>query len=97
MQWDAVEDKTSVFVYGAGAVTLLWLSSTLVGAINHVPVVRFPFRTSPLLCCAFIAARLDADSGPLRLTAQLHLHFELTFQYLVLPLVMDCRHMHRIA
>jgi hypothetical protein len=40
LQWESVEDKTSVFVYGAGAVTLLWLSSTLVGAINHVPVVR---------------------------------------------------------
>ena len=41
-QWDSIEDKTSVVVYGGGALTLLWLSSTLVGAINNVPVVRSP-------------------------------------------------------
>jgi hypothetical protein len=40
MQWDGVENKTSVAVYAGGAVVLLWLSSTIVSAVNAVPVVR---------------------------------------------------------
>lgn len=42
MQWEGVEDKTSVLVYAGGAVAVLWLSSSLVGAINNVPLVRAP-------------------------------------------------------
>ena len=38
-QWDKVENKTSVAVYAAGAVVALWLSSTIVGAVNAVPLV----------------------------------------------------------
>ena len=38
-QWDGVENKTSVVVYGAGAVVLLWLASTVVSAVNAVPLV----------------------------------------------------------
>lgn len=38
-KWDAVENKTAVVVYGAGAVTLLWFSSTIVGAVNNLPLV----------------------------------------------------------
>ena len=29
-------------IYGAGALTLLWFSSTIVGAVNNVPVVSAP-------------------------------------------------------
>lgn len=34
-----MEDKTSVIVYGSGAVALLWISSTVVGAINGIPLI----------------------------------------------------------
>lgn len=39
-QWDGVENKTAVVIYGAGALTLLWFSSTIVGAVNNIPLVR---------------------------------------------------------
>jgi len=39
-QWDKVENKTGVVIYGAGAIVALWLSSTVIGAINAVPLVR---------------------------------------------------------
>lgn len=38
-KWDNVEDKTSVVVYGAGALVVLWLSSSLVSAINSLPLL----------------------------------------------------------
>ena len=38
-QWDKVENKPGVVLYGAGAVVLLWLSSTIVGAINAIPLL----------------------------------------------------------
>lgn len=38
-QWDKVENKPGVVLYGAGAVVLLWLSSTIVGAINSIPLL----------------------------------------------------------
>lgn len=40
LQWDRVENKTAVAVYGVGAVVLLWFSSTIVSAVNSVPLVR---------------------------------------------------------
>lgn len=39
LQWDKVENKTGVVLYGAGAVVLLWFSSTLVSALNAIPLV----------------------------------------------------------
>ena len=39
LQWDRVENKTTVAVYAGGAVVALWLSSTIVGAVNAVPLV----------------------------------------------------------
>jgi hypothetical protein len=39
LQWDAVEDKPTVLLYGGGAVVALWLTSVVVGAINAVPLV----------------------------------------------------------
>jgi len=38
-KWDRVENKTTVAVYAGGAVVALWLSSTIVGAVNSVPLV----------------------------------------------------------
>ena len=49
MQWDAVENKTSVAIYGGGALVFLWLSSTIVGAVNAVPLVRRPISSPPHL------------------------------------------------
>jgi hypothetical protein len=39
LQWDGLENKTTVVVYAGGALVALWLSSTIVGAINSVPLV----------------------------------------------------------
>ncbi|KAE9616049.1 putative cyanobacterial aminoacyl-tRNA synthetase, CAAD domain, protein CURVATURE THYLAKOID 1 [Lupinus albus] len=38
-KWDAVENKSTVVVYGGGAIVAVWLSSTLVGAVNSVPLL----------------------------------------------------------
>ncbi|CAI0469737.1 unnamed protein product [Linum tenue] len=43
-KWDAVENKSTVLVYGGGAIVAVWLSSILVGAINSVPLVSRSFR-----------------------------------------------------
>ena len=55
LQWDGVENKTSVLVYAGGAVVLLWLSSTIVGAVNAVPVVRVTSSTNKMrkISCGF--------------------------------------------
>lgn len=39
LQWDATENKTTVGIYAGGAVVALWFSSTIVGAINSVPLL----------------------------------------------------------
>ncbi|KAJ9545759.1 hypothetical protein OSB04_025466 [Centaurea solstitialis] len=38
-KWDALENKPMAVVYGGGAAVGVWLSSTVVNAINSVPVV----------------------------------------------------------
>ncbi|KAE9595765.1 putative cyanobacterial aminoacyl-tRNA synthetase, CAAD domain, protein CURVATURE THYLAKOID 1 [Lupinus albus] len=38
-KWDAVENKSTVLLYGGGAVVFVWVSSILVGAINSVPLL----------------------------------------------------------
>ncbi|KAH9620206.1 hypothetical protein KSS87_021662 [Heliosperma pusillum] len=38
-KWDKVENKSTVLLYGGGAIVAVWLSSILVGAINSVPVL----------------------------------------------------------
>ena len=42
LQWDRVENKSSVVVYAGGALVLLWFSSTIVSAVNAVPLVSLP-------------------------------------------------------
>ncbi|ESW07183.1 hypothetical protein PHAVU_010G108500 [Phaseolus vulgaris] len=38
-KWDAVENKSTVLIYGGGALVAVWLSSILVSAINSVPLL----------------------------------------------------------
>ncbi|KMZ74104.1 Protein CURVATURE THYLAKOID 1A, chloroplastic [Zostera marina] len=38
-KWDGLEDKSSVLIYGGGAIVAVWLSSIVVGAINSVPLL----------------------------------------------------------
>lgn len=40
-QWDAIEDKSSLLIYGTGAVVAVWLSSIIVNAISSVPLVGY--------------------------------------------------------
>ncbi|MBA0818140.1 hypothetical protein Gohar_021833 [Gossypium harknessii] len=37
-KWDKVENKTTVILYGGGAIVFVWLSFIFVGAINSVPL-----------------------------------------------------------
>ncbi|XP_059312539.1 protein CURVATURE THYLAKOID 1A, chloroplastic [Lycium ferocissimum] len=38
-KWDAVDNKSTVIIYGGGAIVAVWLSSIVVGAINSVPLL----------------------------------------------------------
>ena len=38
-KWDAVENKSTVIIYGGGGIVAIWLSSILIGAINSVPLL----------------------------------------------------------
>jgi hypothetical protein len=38
-KWEQTENKTTVGIYVGGALVALWLSSTVVGAINAVPLL----------------------------------------------------------
>ncbi|CAE6142716.1 unnamed protein product [Arabidopsis arenosa] len=38
-KWDGLENKSTVLVYGGGAIVAVWLSSIVVGAINSVPLL----------------------------------------------------------
>ncbi|KAI9109869.1 hypothetical protein K1719_018910 [Acacia pycnantha] len=38
-KWDALENKSTVLLYGGGAIVAVWLSATFVGAINSVPLL----------------------------------------------------------
>ncbi|CAH9131716.1 unnamed protein product [Cuscuta epithymum] len=38
-KWDGLENKSTVLLYGSGAIFAVWLSSAVVGAINSVPLL----------------------------------------------------------
>ena len=38
-KWDALDNKSTVIIYGGGAIIAVWLSSIVVGAINSVPLL----------------------------------------------------------
>ncbi|KAI0523231.1 hypothetical protein KFK09_005625 [Dendrobium nobile] len=37
-KWDSIENKSTVFVYGGGAIVAVWLSSIVISAVNSVPL-----------------------------------------------------------
>ena len=39
-QWDKVENKSSIALYGVGAIAVLYVTSSIVGAVNSIPLVR---------------------------------------------------------
>jgi len=43
-KWDKVENKTGFIVYTVGGFTLVWLSSTILGALNGVPLLPRVFE-----------------------------------------------------
>ncbi|GMH42518.1 hypothetical protein BSKO_10437 [Bryopsis sp. KO-2023] len=38
-KWDAVDDKSTIALYTGGAVALLWVTSSLVNAVNGLPLL----------------------------------------------------------
>ncbi|PRQ32303.1 putative cyanobacterial aminoacyl-tRNA synthetase, CAAD domain, protein CURVATURE THYLAKOID 1 [Rosa chinensis] len=40
-KWHAVENKSTVLLYGGGAIVAVWLSSIVVGAVYSVPLVTY--------------------------------------------------------
>ncbi|XP_078432781.1 CURVATURE THYLAKOID 1A-like protein [Wolffia australiana] len=38
-KWDAIDNKSTVLLYGGGALVAVWLSSIVIGAINSVPLL----------------------------------------------------------
>ncbi|KAH7438022.1 hypothetical protein KP509_05G101400 [Ceratopteris richardii] len=38
-KYDALENKSQVWIYGGGALAALWLSSAVIGAVNRLPLV----------------------------------------------------------
>jgi hypothetical protein len=38
-RWAAVDNKTNVAIYAGGALVTLWFSSTIIGAVNSVPLL----------------------------------------------------------
>lgn len=39
LQWDDVEDKSTVLLIGGGAIAALWVTSSVVNAVNGLPLV----------------------------------------------------------
>ena len=39
LQWEETENKGTIATYVAGGAALVWLSGTIVGAVNSVPVL----------------------------------------------------------
>ena len=65
LQWDAVEDKPTVLLYGGGAIVALWLTSVVVAAINAVPLVcSCSVRDTWLLLRATLTSGRPMDTDP---------------------------------
>merc|ERR1711869_52013 len=56
-RWDKTENKSSVVLLGGGAVELLWLSSTIVGAVNNIPLLPKLMELIGLLYTAWFVYR----------------------------------------
>ncbi|CAL9749889.1 unnamed protein product [Musa acuminata subsp. burmannicoides] len=38
-KWDSIENKSTVFLYGGGALLAVWLSAVVISAVNSVPLL----------------------------------------------------------
>jgi hypothetical protein len=45
-QWDALENKSTVLLYGGGAIVAVWISSIVVSAVNSVPLVLIQLQSN---------------------------------------------------
>jgi hypothetical protein len=45
-QWDALENKSTVLLYGGGAIVAVWISSIVVSAVNSVPLVQIQWHSN---------------------------------------------------
>lgn len=64
LQWDKVENKTSVIVYGAGGIVVLWLAATIVGALNNIPLVSNQCMPAGQHTCGMCTARAACMRSP---------------------------------
>ncbi|MCO5588719.1 hypothetical protein L7F22_042678 [Adiantum nelumboides] len=39
LKYDAMENKSQVWIYGGGALVALWFSSIVIGAVNNIPLL----------------------------------------------------------
>ena len=46
-QWEAVENKPGFIAYSAAAFSAIWLSSTVINALNGLPLVSPPTAPTP--------------------------------------------------
>ncbi len=60
-QWESVENKTNLAIYGGGGLVFLWLSSSIVGAINTVPLVCCQVATCLLLSGSDVLKEFKLD------------------------------------
>jgi hypothetical protein len=56
-----VENKTNLAIYGGGGLLFLWLSSSIVGAINTVPLVCCQVATCLLLSGSDVLKEFKLD------------------------------------
>ncbi|KIY96873.1 Uncharacterized protein MNEG_11089 [Monoraphidium neglectum] len=56
-KWDRVENKTGVLLYSFGALTAVWLASTIVSAVNTLPLVPKLFELVGLTYTSWFAYR----------------------------------------
>ena len=45
-QWEAIENKPQFVIYSVGAVAGIWFTSVILGAVDHVPLVRRLMRVN---------------------------------------------------
>jgi hypothetical protein len=61
MQWDAVENKSTVLTYAGGAIVGVWFSSVVVGAVNNLPLVRRSMTSAGHIYTSWIIRPTDSS------------------------------------
>jgi hypothetical protein len=51
-QWDAVENKGSVAIYGGASIVSIWVASAILSAVDSIPLVRAGAWRTPLPMCS---------------------------------------------